>query len=361
MKIKLLLLTFYIKLVMPYHFIIVPGLGGSVLYNTRQRQIWPIRLQDIGLNYKHLAIDPLHTPHIYDTLLTIGDLDCIKIDSQYTYLLTKNTYYSTMTDFLVKHKHRVSSLPYDFRYILKLEYQYQLYNEYKLYIENVFNSSKEKMIMIAHSAGGLILHHFLTSFVDDVWIKKHITKVYYVSVPFGGCYDSLYFLLDLMRTSSSNLFQDINIFKLLSNIPNFKLCNGLYMCLPVTTDPILRYNGKWIYSHNLHTLFSHNKQVLNIYNLAIDFTKYRNCTIDIPQVVIYGTGHNTTLFKDYDNHILLKGDGDNTVSTDSLTFTKILWKTQPYYVEIKNKEHSRINSYYPVLQMISENKTSLDV
>lgn len=339
-----------------YRYVIVPGLGGSVLYNQKSQKIWPAGLTGGDLHADDLGMDPFLVPNVKSSLRNIGDLEGIRIDTHTTYFFTKNIYYATMIDYLQKRNHDVMAFPYDFRYILHKHYHLELYAEYKKFVEKEFRRTGEKVIFIAHSAGGLVIHHFMNSFVSEDWLHKHVAKVYYVSVPFGGCPDSLYFLIDMMKRSAQNL----NIFKVFSFIPNFHLCGGFYLCLPMTNDPLLRKNGKWYYKSHVSRLLCHDPHTLATYQAAREFCSVRKkSTSVVPQVVVHGTGMNTTIFYDYDTHTTFRADGDSMVSTESLLFPKKHWKHQPLFVELKGKEHSRINNYHPLLQMISEKESVL--
>lgn len=341
---------------MAYRYIIVPGLGGSVLYNQKSQKVWPAGWADGDLHTGDLGMDPLIVPDFGSTIGKIGDLDSIRIDTHATYFFTKNIYYATMIEYLQKHNHDVMAFPYDFRHILHKEYHLGLYDAYKTFIEEEYKKTGEKVILVAHSAGGLVAHHFMHTFVDDNWLRKHIAKVYYVSVPFGGCPDSLYFLMHMIKHSTPQL----SIFRIFSYVPNFHLCGGFYLCLPLTNDPLLRKNGRWMYKSHIPDLLSHDPHALRAYHASREFAKVRkHSTLVVPQVVIHGSGMNTTVFHDYDTHTTFRSDGDSMVSTDSLLYPLKYWKNQPLFVELRGKEHSRINNYHPLLHMISEKESVL--
>lgn len=352
-----LFLLIMIPQVWMYRYIIMPGLGGSVLYNDKDHLVWPAGIVGTDFSPSNLGVKPGHVPDVFSSLRSIGDIDCIKIDTRMTYFFTKNIYYSTMIDHLRKRGHHVMAFPYDFRHVVHKDYYTQLYHEYKTFIEADYQQYHEPLIMIAHSAGGLLLHHFLTSFCDKQWVKKHISKAYYISVPFGGCPDALFFLMDAMAPSTHHL----NIFKILTFIPNFHLCGGLHLCLPITNGPLLRKNGRWMYRNHVRDLLRCDPYALAMYDSANEICKTRKKNTGIPEVIVYGTGLNTTIFHDYDNNAILKGDGDCMVTTESLLYPQKYWKVQPSYVELRGKEHSNINNFYPMLEMMSQNKSCLVV
>lgn len=349
----------FLPLVCAYRFIIVPGLGGSILYNQKSQKIWP---PEIGFQPMDLSIQHYYHRHDLSTTGSIGDVDSIRIDNRAVYMLTKNTYYSKMIDVLSRNDNHVSAFPYDFRFIQYKEYHDLLFEEYKKYIEKEFKN--EKFILVAHSMGGLLMHHFLQFYVDKRWVNKHIGKIYYVNTPFGGCPTALFFLLDSIGKQVHNQNKDLLLFNnhvlwMMLSIHNIHLFGGLYVCLPMTKDPVARLHHRWIYPNDIASLFSDDWSS-HTYRLSRLFFRNRvNSLLEIPQVVVYSTGKNTTVCMDYDNGYAMMGDGDGLVPTESLLFPQ-QWSRPPLFVNIPNQDHSSINTYMPVLEMLSENRDNLE-
>lgn len=340
-----------------YRFIIVPGLGGSLLYNQKSQKIWP---PDIGFQPSDLSIQNYYHQHDLSTTGEIGNIESIRIDNRAVYMLTKNTYYTKMIDVLSR-KNDVFAFPYDFRFIQHSEYHEKLFSEYKNFIEKEYNY--EKFILVAHSMGGILLHHFLNFHVDKRWVSKYIGKVYYINTPFGGCPMALFFLMDSMRKQIENKSKDQLLFNnhvlwMMMTIQNIHLFGGLYVCLPITKDPIIRINRQWFYSQDIQNLLT-DDWCAHTYRLTRTFFRRRNQSfVDVPQVVIYSNERNTTVFMDYDNDYSIMGDGDGLVPIESLLYPQ-QWKTPPVFVNVPGQDHSGINNYLPVLNMIEENRDSI--
>lgn len=340
-----------------FRFIIIPGLGGSILYNQKSQKIWP---PEIGFQPSDLSIQNYYHRHDLSTTGEIGNVDSIRIDNRAIYMLTKNTYYTKMIDVLSR-KNDVFAFPYDFRFIQHQEYYEQLFAAYKKFIEKEYNN--EKFILVAHSMGGILLQHFLHFYADKRWVSKYIAKVYYINTPFGGCPMALFFLIDSMRKHVENKNRDQLLFNnhvlwMMMTIQNIHLFGGLYVCLPLTKDPILRINKRWIYSQDIHHLLT-DDWCAHTYRITRTFFRKRNQSpMDVPQVVIYSNERNTTVFMDYDNDYTITGDGDGLVPIESLLYPQN-WKVPPTFVNVPGQDHSGINNHLPVLDMISENRDTI--
>lgn len=349
----------FFTLVNAYRFIIVPGLGGSILYNQKSQKIWP---PDIGFHPTDLSVQNYYHRHDLSSTGEIGSTDSIRIDNRAVYFLTKNTYYTKMIDFISRRKdNRVHAFPYDFRFIQYPEYHEKLFMEYKKFIEKQFDN--EKFTLVAHSMGGLLVHHFLHFHVDKKWIAKYISKVYYINTPFGGCPMALFFLMDSIDKQIKNQNKDQLLFNnyilwMMLSINNIHLFGGLYMCLPITKDPLARLHRNWVYNKDIQNLLN-DDWCSHTYRLTRPFFRKRDSSPDVPQVVVYSTGKNTTVFMDYDNDHVITGDGDGLVPVESLLYPQ-KWKKQPIFVNIPDQEHSNINNYPPLLEMISENRDTLE-
>ena len=356
---KSLLFLFFLKIIIAYNIIIIPGMGGSVLYNLKNKKIWP---PDISMNFKELNMnfDKNNDP-IIETNIKIGNILDIKIDNPTTFILTKNVYYYNLIKYLQEDNHNLYAFPYDFRYVLFKNYQQILYKKFKNFIEEKFNNN-EKLIIVCHSLGGLVFHHFLTTFVDEIWYNKFISKIYFVNVPFGGCPLSLYAIIDSLekKNEEESLSKNNQIVPVLNKkIKDLYLFSSFYMTLPITNEPILRKNDVWYNTRNLQEFFKYNNKVNKMYKLFENehiLNKLNGINLDTN--VIYCIGKNTTSFLDYESRISLSSDGDGIVTKNSMIIPK-LWKTNPNLICVENMEHSKINNHLPFIRMISENKDKL--
>lgn len=361
MKLRWILTPLFGCMASAYRFVIVPGLLGSVLYKDSKKQIWPpsLRFDPMDLGIDH---DFDHLPDFHRTIKNIGNVDSIRIDCQTLYFFTKTIYYSNLIDHLQTQNHEVYGMPYDFRFVHLDYYNKQLYTEFKNFIEKEFEKNKkERFILVAHSLGGLVTHQFLTSFVDRFWIKRYIQKVYYVNTPFGGCPNALFTLLDNLFDNKLIDGTSMNNHPILSNVKirNFHMVGGMYVCLPLLNYPIIKQNNEWMMTKDLDKMFSLHPHTQFMHDRVIrDIFPTRRKSVNMEQVAIYGSEVDTGVAIDYDSHLLCKTSGDGLVPVESLTFPTV-WRHKPHFVEVVGQEHSRINSFLPVMDMISNNQNNL--
>ena len=353
-------LLFFLFPVSTFKIIIVPGMGGSKIYNDKNYVIWPpdlsLKLEDLNLHYSHenkkhrLLVPPVRK---------IGNIDDIRIDSPASFLITKNVYYSNMIKYLVSQGHDLFSLSYDFRYVLHKDYYEPLYQQFVEFFET--NGDTEPFLVVCHSLGGLIFHHFLSTYVNPSWYKRFIKKIYFVNVPWGGTPISFITIQDpilenreLEASASAYLLPFLN-----KKIKTMHLFDGFYLTLPVTENPFFRKGEIWYNTNNIHHLFKHKPKVQENYQLfQQDFLPIRKNRILVPHHLVSCLGKNTTVFMDHETRISLYGDGDGLLSKESLLLPHS-WGWDCGDVRIPNMEHAKVNSYTPFLNMISENKDSI--
>lgn len=344
MRVQLLLVLFP-WLSYSYHFIIVPGIGGSILYNDQSRKIWPPNLIQFNPNSFR------HPDDILRTTGRVGDPDSIRIDTGSVYAFTKNTYYTGLIDNLSK-SNKVSAFPYDFRYIHLPDYYLHLYSSYKRYIEDHFQRTGEKSILIAHSMGGLVMQHFMNKFLTRAWMDRHLERIYFLNVPFGGSPAALYLLADHIVGKDD---QQGPLMRMVLTISNMRSFGGFYVCLPTTSGYYLRWDGDMYSYKNMDDFFTGD--MAWVYEMSKPFHRYAVRPPLIPHVVVHSYGKNTTIYKDYDNDISRETDGDGLVSTASLLHMPM--NTYTTRVAVPNEEHSKINNNPAVQDMISRNGVSL--
>lgn len=330
-----------------FHFIITPGIGGSILYDENSKKIWPPNL---------IPINPKSFRHPNDILRTtgrIGDPKSIRIDTGSIYAFTKNTYYAGLIDYLSQ-DNLVSAFPYDFRYIHLPDYYMHLFTGYKNYIEKHHQLTGEKSIIVAHSMGGLVMQHFLNTFLTKSWASRHIDRIYFVNTPFGGSSSALFLLADNLLQQNT---QQSHLTRLVSSLPNLRSFGGFYVCIPTTNGPYLRWGGS-TYSHkNLDELFQHDPTMGWMLEMARPFHKSAVRAPPIPHVVVHSYGKNTCFFKDYDLGVSRDTDGDGLVTTASLLHMPRNGNT--IRVAVPHEEHSNINNNMIVQSMIARNGVSL--
>lgn len=318
----LMTFPFFFLQAIGYHYMIVPGMGGSVLLDKlTHSQVWP------PLNpFRLHEISKIELDNDQVLLHKTGDLKSIRLSNYWTSLITKNSYYDRLIDTLLSYNKRVHALPYDFRKIHTKDYKQNLFREYKLYIE----SRSEKTILINHSLGGILVYEFLKS-VDKNWIDKHIEHVFFICVPFGGTVEALHCILT----------NDINISNISLRLRTLRYFGGFYVTLPINRNPIIRYNGE---------SFTMGKEIFEIFGLSESFDIYNQYNYDrtqqlgIQSTLIISDNVLTKSLIDMDNpeeSVLVRGDG--LVTGESLLFPLYHW-TSPSnnLVRIPDTDHGKI-------------------
>jgi len=335
-------------------------MGGSVLYNANHKKIWPpdipLNLNEFNINFDH-SNEPI-IPSNTDSIIkrSMGNIKDINIDTLTTYAFTKTIYYSTMIKYLEKEKHELFALPYDFRYILFESYHKLLFKEFKSFLEK----KDDKFIIICHSLGGLVLHHFLTNYTTPEWYQKYISKIYFINVPFAGSPLSLYTIYDGLHKNNSRLTKNNKIIDFLhKKIKSLYLFSCFYMSLPTTDDIFFCKDNTRYNARNLQNLFQNNTTSSKMHKIFDEIhLTHRNKGINLPINIIYCTGINTTTFYDYDAKIMINTNGDGIVPIDSMLHPKS-WHPLPNFIHIPDMEHSKVLGYLPLLKMISNNKNNL--
>jgi hypothetical protein len=140
---------------------------------------------------------------------------------------------------------------------------------------------------------------------------------------------------------------------LTKRIKNLHLFGGFYQTWPLGTRPFYK-NKEWIDSNNVENYLSEFPQVLQNYQL---FKKHhlphRDKPIHVPVNLVYCTGKNTAISYNVEEQKQKKEDGDGLITTSSLLAIKGYPNIK--YTEIKGQEHSGVNNYGPLLEMISKN------
>lgn len=222
-----------------YHFIIVPGMGGSIL-NDQKTRIWP------PSNPNHFSKMELQCNktvcHSFMNLKTLGtgNTQGIRITTPFF----SKPFYNSMIDIMEINGHRVSAFPYDFRRLGNSGYRDELFAEFVDYIEK----QNPPVIIIAHSLGGLLFHDFITTHVPASWVRQHIANVFWVSVPFGGCPESVYCVL----TNT--------LFNLPSFIKSLRYFGGFYLTFPFLDEPVISRDGRLYSPVEFGNLFSRDME-----------------------------------------------------------------------------------------------------
>jgi hypothetical protein len=341
-----LLFGFFFIPIHMYSVVIVPGFGGSVLYDTQKKiRVWPpypsirtSRALDIDCQDVCTSVSPL-------TTLPLGDVDGIDVGTAISYLLTKNSFYKPLIRKIqTTTKASVFALPYDFRLIFPgSDYFTQWCQDVKHFLE----THNERHILVCHSLGGLLIYRFLVTYTSAEWQRKYISRIYFLNVPFGGTPETVYAMLrNVLETPFQIPFHNFII-------PSFQYFAGLQWCLPHSSfsSPILRINGEWYTPKDMPTLFQ--KYDIRLYNRKL----LAPCEpLHIPSFVIYGSQLNTTSFMDWDSKVCLYEDGDKVVPRRSLLFCQeFLDPESTFYIEVQGMQHGKITDCFPLITMLGSN------
>lgn len=324
-----------------FHYMIIPGMGGSVLLEKQTKtQVWPpsnpFRFHEISkieLECEGKKCKDCDQIIIHQT----GDLRSIRLSNYWTSLLTKNSYYDSLVDFLLDKKKRVHALPYDFRKVHKKGYLSTIFDEYKKYIE----SKSEKTILVCHSLGGLVLYEFLRR-MDTYWIEKHIEHVFFICVPFAGAVDSLH----------SVLTNDVNVSNIPLKLKTLRYFGGFYMAFPTDNKSVIRYNNKLFpVGKDLFQIFGLDK----CYDLLGDINFDRKGSLGVGSTFIVADNVLTKSLLCMDNlekSIMVRGDG--LVTNESLLYPFHYWEGDLNLIRISDSDHGRICGHKKTMSSISD-------
>jgi hypothetical protein len=226
--------------------IYVPGLAGSVIFDENNKQIWPPNLYSIisSNNFeKKISIkntlEPLFkssTAPLFNTNKNGSDKYGIKINNGDTKYFISNKFGEHILEYFYKKSHPVYAFPYDFRIVPNFDYITKLKTSMKESIEQIYKeNSEQKIVIVAHSLGSLIIMNFFNNNTKD-WIDKYIDVVICINPPFNG---SIIALKTLLENNLHFYLKNIN----LNWLRNF---GGLIWCLPDITNNkiILNIDGK---------------------------------------------------------------------------------------------------------------------
>lgn len=230
----------------------IPGLGGSVIYDIHNNEIWPPNLYSIVTNnfQKKISItnnlEPIYKTNsalLFNNNKNGGDTNGIKIINKNTKYFISNRFGEYILEYFYKKLYPVYAIPYDFRIIPQINYLKNLRESIKLSIEEIYKENNKKVVVIAHSLGSIVIMNFFNN-IDTKWINKYIDLVICINPPFEG---SILALRTLLESSLTFFFKNIK----LNFIRNF---GGLIWCLPDI-------------NHNTDFLNIDGKDITNIENV----------------------------------------------------------------------------------------------
>lgn len=310
--------------------ILVPGLGGSVLYNKNNQKIWP-PVSNCLFSKPMTLLTNLHndiacnSPKCLDntSLKTIiGDPKGLIGDDWFSRYILKDTFYDKYTKMLNPY-----SFAYDFRLIMNPIYLDNLYNKYTKFIDEL----DKPTVIFCHSLGGLVFHDYLTT-KDPIWIKNKIKKIIYINTPFDGSPLVYKYILESQR--KSYIFNN-----------NIDLIGGLYWCLPwyEPNKEILELKSNKYMVKEIPNLTRLNDLYFNlVYPKKINRLKEIE---GIESIIIYSSSNKPTIEKINLNNLQFstydKFGGDGTVPYSSLALPINYWNNVKF-IKVDNTDHTSI-------------------
>ncbi|ELP93788.1 1-O-acylceramide synthase precursor, putative [Entamoeba invadens IP1] len=232
--------------------------------------------------------------------------------------------------------------PFDWRYFRFDEYSHvsNWYLDTQKLIERAFEKTKQKVVIVTHSMGGLLLYKFL-DFVGKKFCNKYISHWTGIATPFLGSVKALSATFQgdnmgipvkpvLLRKISRSIETIPLLFpsggverwgdKEVMRIGNMTINADNVADLFSTLDTNFYEKGKYMYRHGVNELFKK-------YNYTIPFNVSFSCVyssgVSTPQTINFETS-------DYDGNFNIEtGDGDGTINLQSLEFCRTLtadWK-----------------------------------
>jgi len=237
--------------------LIVPGFGGSCLYDSNKKKIWPsASMITRAKEYNIICTDTTCMTTKELKTSKIGDLNGIRLGNRLTELFIHDDVYMPLIATLHKiPETMVFAMPYDFRLLLNETYITQLYGEYQEFIESSVRSANgRKCVVFCHSLGGLVFHDFLAAMGSD-WARMYVSSLTYVNCPFDGSIMALRTLLG-KKIKRPSFFNDPIGF-LLPQIVEMNNFGGLYWCLPWRDKdkPLVHVNGQQLRITDFKSIF----------------------------------------------------------------------------------------------------------
>lgn len=343
-------LWFMFQTFSPPPIFIIPGLGGSIIYNKiTKEEIWPPKIQSMlysdiflsnfNVTYKNKEFIP-NTP---SEVGPIGDTKHIKVVRNWMIPFIKHNYFHTFLNFfhLKYPRYEIQSIPYDFRIIANKNVRLELYDKMQKSIETKVSHENKKAVIIAHSLGGLVLHDFLHQ-QTPLWKTQNIDKIITINTPYIGSIKALAILLGKGQLSipivkKIDYIKNISSFLWLIPNPNFYVDRVLDNEKNITIVSIRDLLGEELWER---VQYHFNDEFKNI-----------GIQNDVQTHIIYSSNIPTQKYLNKDSQISV--DGDGLIDSNSLTFPRT-WKNQKlvHLYPMKNYDHTIILNSPELMQLL---------
>lgn len=304
---------------------------------------------DKGLSYVDHGIGDIHVVRSLDHL--IGTLESLG------YKIHKDLF----------------GLPYDWRLALSGFESNNFYEKLKLKIEKAYRiNNNQKVTLLGYSCGGLVVHHFLTSVMDNEWKNKYVEKIIFLAPAFSGSATAIEALwkhtipiLSFLKSDEIQMaIQKIPV--IYSMIPNFEVFNEI----PLVVAP----NNKMIYPKDFPQFLLDNNKIQKIghqiMNKSLPYIKSAPREIGLPVYLMYNDGHDTLAAYNMtdgitDDPAQIKMPGDTTLTAFGQEYPCRGWNNEHPLVchNFNMKEYHFYHmtmSYNPYVEHLIFNLTNND-
>ncbi|NDE14335.1 hypothetical protein EBZ80_05325 [bacterium] len=318
--------------------VILPGFGGSVLLGADGSRVWPPSPPSfLGTDWQDRLV--IGRPvHVYPP----GDARGTALTTPLTRKILGTGFYEDLMDALAERR-EVRPVSYDFRLIGEAGYTARFFSGLEAYLESLGRSD-----VFCHSLGGLVFHHFMVSRVSEEWKRRHIDRVVFLNVPFGGSVSILGHVLN-------GFAMEIPTLRLRIPIHGLHTFPGFQWCLPnrYGSGDVLLVSEKESYSvYNMSMLFREEDR--RVYERDIVprlWTIEESPGVNTFHLVCSGTETVRRLDPIGGN---VYGDGDGLVPSESLMIPN-RWRDDNSHVFVRlDGKHSEILSDPILIRMLLE-------
>lgn len=223
-------------------------------------------------------------------------------------------------------------VPYDWRLALD-PLRETFFPQLKQLIENAYSSNgNQNVVVLGYSCGGLMLHNFFTTYVDQAWKDKYIHKVIMLAPAFAGSSETL-------DVAWNQYFPIIPILKndvLRENVPKIPVISGLMPNHVVFADDtiIIEPDGTEIKAPQVQDWFikqgKYSGEGEQMVRKNMKWLQKKPESLGVPLYMIYNSGNEATYqmkFKgSWDEVEYTKQPGDGTVPSKGPEFACNNWK-----------------------------------
>ncbi len=323
---------------------LVPGFGGSVIYSSDRQVLWPPKVLDLiqyPQYFYNIGCHYQNSEFILNTNTTMGELgnlDGVKIVNKWIAPIVQHGYFDDMIETLYKIycPDCLYGFPYDFRLIGNRPYRKKFYQEMRRYIEKLRKKHSQKVVLVAHSLGGLLIHDFLSQ-QSDAWLEKNIGKAIFVSCPWEGTVNALKLLLN-EKVYIKNIHREVVL-------PYLRYYSCLLLLLPSTLQKVIyeSNDGQQVTTDNISEYWKDHNVIPHRAHHFDDVIQSLEAKPKVEYHVIFGNGHSTPtkILQDENTLIFDPGDGDGVIEMESLEgFQK--WASPCYSHVLSGEEHTKI-------------------